>query len=145
MAITVSGVDSLLAKLSQTGERAVRGVSEEIKEGAKDIQDLARLQAPVDEGNLEDAIKVEVDRSGINGRIQAYVYVDSDQDTGDGRTVGEYSNYMHEGTYNLGPRSQIKQSAAGVVVGRKFLERAVDDLAPGIIDRVYRAMQRIIR
>lgn len=145
MAVTVSGVEALLTKLSQTGERAVRGVSEEIKEGAKDIQDLARLQAPVDEGNLEDAIKVEVDRSGINGRIQAYVYVDSDHEADEGKTVGDYAPRMHEGTYNLGPRSRIKQSAAGVVVGRKFLERAVDDLAPGIINRVYRAIQRTMK
>jgi hypothetical protein len=145
MAITVSGVEELMLKLSQTGERAIRGVSDEIKDGAKDIQDLARLQAPVDEGNLEDAIKVEFERTGINRRVEAFVYVDGDQEADDGKVVGDYAPRMHEGTYNLGPRSKIKQSAAGVIVGRKFLERAVDDLAPKIINRVYRAVKGVIK
>lgn len=145
MAITVTGVDELLTSLQQTGQRAERGVAGEIRQGAEDIKDLAVMQAPVDEGNLENAIKVEIDRSGIRGRVQAYVFVDGDEDAGDGKKVEEYANLMHEGVYQLGPRSQIKNAAVGGGVGRKFLERAVDELAPDIINRVRNAMKRILR
>jgi HK97 gp10 family phage protein len=145
MAIKITGIDNLLTNLSQVGERAVRGVSDEIKQGAEDIKDLAKLQAPIDEGNLEDAIKVDVDRSGVKGRIQAFVYVDGSVTTDDGKAVEDYAMQMHEGTYNLGPRSQAKDSAVGGGVGRKFLERAVDELSPNIINRVQQAVKRTIR
>lgn len=145
MAIKVTGVEELLVSLQQTGQRAERGVAGEIRQGAEDIKDLAVMQAPVDEGNLENAIKVEVDRSGIRGRVQAYVFVDGDEDAGDGKKVEDYATRIHEGVYQLGPRSQTKNAAVGGGVGRKFLERAVDELAPGIINRVRNAMKRILR
>lgn len=145
MAIRVTGVEDLLATLQQTGQRAERGVSGEIRQGAEDIKDLAIMQAPVDEGNLENAIKVQVDRSGIRGRIQAYVFVDGDEDAGDGKKVEDYATLMHEGVYQLGEKSQQKNAAVGGGVGRKFLERAVDELAPDIMNRVRNAMKRVLK
>lgn len=40
-----------------------------------------------------------------------------------------YAAVMHEGDYNLGERSEEKQFEMGVVVGRKYLTRAIDDNA----------------
>lgn len=144
MGVKVSGVEELIAQLSQIGKKADRGVADELRRGAEEIAQLAREQAPVDEGNLEDAIKAEEDRSGINGRIQTYVYVDSNHPAEDGKTVGDYAEFMHEGSYQPGPLSVAKARGNGRIVGRKFLERAVDELKPEIVKRVASRLKRDI-
>lgn len=137
MGIKVSGVDALIAQLSQIGQKAERGVADELRDGAKEIAELARMYAPVDEGNLEEAIKHEEDRTGVNGRIQTYVYVDGSMKGSNGNRVEDYAMEMHESpNYNLGPLSEAKQNRTGQVVGYKYLERAVDKLRPQITKRV---------
>ncbi|CAB4122127.1 Bacteriophage HK97-gp10, putative tail-component [uncultured Caudovirales phage] len=122
-------IDSLIAILSQTGEYVRKGVAKKMVEGGVKMRDKAKDYAPVDEGNLEDAITVQHDRAGINGRTKVYVFVDESHpvDNRDGHTVGEYAMRMHEGSYNLGEKSLAKQAGLGVTVGPKYLERAADD------------------
>lgn len=152
MGIKVSGVENLLLQLSQTGEKAIRGVSNEIQKGAKKIQYRAIQYAPVDEGNLENAIKTEFDRSGVNGRLQAFVYVDPNEDAGDGRTVGDYALAVHEGVApfgsggwgRIGKRSQIKDGGRGEV-GGKFLERAAEDMAEEIAQDLQKVIAKVLR
>lgn len=151
MGLEIKGIEALLANLSQTGDRAVRGVSDEIKRGAKKIQDLAREYAPEDEGNLSESIKVEVDRSGINGRVQAFVYVDGDAAAEDG-TVGDYALAVHEGVApygsgghgRIGEKSMAKDAGRGVV-GGKFMERAVDQLQVEIAEDLTQAARKVFR
>lgn len=147
MGLKVEGTQALMAMLEQVGERAVRGVSDEIKKGAEEIAELAIKYAPVDEGNLEDAIKVEFDRYGINRRIRATVYVDLDVRGADGVPVGRYAMAMHEGlapygsgAFNLGAKSRAKDGGTGRV-GGKYLERAINELSPEIFARVQRKIK----
>lgn len=122
-------VDNLIAILKQTGEYVKKGVAHKMVEGGARMRDRAKQYAPVDEGNLEDAITMEHDRSGINGRTQVFVFVDENHpvENRDGHTVGEYAMRMHEGVYNLGEKSLSKEASLGVTVGPKYLERAADD------------------
>lgn len=151
MGITVKGVESLVVRLNQTGERALRGVSAKIREGAKKIQYRAVEYAPVDEGDLESAIKVMTDRGGINSRLQATVYVDGDEEASNGKKVGDYALAVHEGVApfgsggwgRLGKRSKIKDGNRGVV-GGKFLERAAEELAPEITKDLQEAIRKAL-
>lgn len=122
-------IESLIAILSQTGEYVKKGVASKMLEGGRKMRNKARDYAPVDEGNLEDAITLEHDRSGIHGRRQVFVFVDESHpvENREGHTVGEYAMRMHEGDYNLGDKSLAKQAALGVTVGPKYLERAAED------------------
>lgn len=158
MGVEVEGVETLMYLLQQNGAKAVRGAAQQMNREAHDIRDLARRFAPVDEGDLEASIRV-VDQGGgrdeETGRFvrKSYVVeVDGDYPAGtnkEGRTttVGDYAYLMHEyqvpfGTvYRLGKRSQAKQdSDPSVIVGGKFLERAVDEVSQGMIGRIIRAV-----
>lgn len=146
MGVKVTGVESLLTRLHQVGEHAVKGVSDEIRRGAYEIRDLAREFAPVKEGDLEDALSIEVNQQDVNGRLQAYVYVDESHYSRKSKTgtVGGYAMRMHEGFYKLGPKSKAKDGGTGLV-GRKFLERAVEELAPEIMERVNNKIRKMLR
>jgi hypothetical protein len=148
MGVKITGVDTTALRLEaltdQYGDRARRA----LEQGAKDVQELARRQAPVDEGNLEAAIKLDHDYQGVNRRKRFFVYIDENMPVPGkpDKRVGDYSVLMHEnlapyGTFQLGPLSEEKQSAnPDVIVGGKFLERAGDELADEITERVRKAL-----
>ena len=127
--LRVTGVEDLVAALSNVGKTASSTTFSVMLAGAKRIQQRASAYAPVDEGNLEESIKIERVRSEQTGRTSIRVGVDEDHQlpSRPGKTVGAYAARMHEGTYNLGPKSLSKQQRLGVRVGRKFLERALND------------------
>lgn len=118
-----------------------------MERGAEDVQELARKMSPVDMGNLEKAIKIASDTEGINRRKRFEIYIDEDMPA-EGRKVGikvgKYSVYMHESIYNLGKKSKAKESAVGVKVGRKFLERAGEELTPEIVEKVKAAVAKVV-
>jgi hypothetical protein len=130
MGVTLLGLQELTASLRNVADMSSRGVRDALEHGAEDIQKLARLYAPVDEGNLEDSIKIDGTRdvSSQPGRKMFMVYVDLSHPAEGGRSVGEYAERMHETSYNLGPKSAAKEDAIGMMVGPKYLERAVEDL-----------------
>ena len=131
--------------LENIKQSAPRGALAAMRKGAEDIQELAREMAPVEKHNLEESIQIAEDREGARGRTRVFVYIDEGM-AAEGRpfgvTVGDYAVYMHEGKYKLGPKSKEKQSGTSVRVGRKFLERAADELAPEIFEKVTRAIER---
>lgn len=144
MGLRITGIDQIIAKLENVGDRTTRSARRELDKGAEAIRDLARLQAPVDEGNLEEAIDIKKERTGPHGRKVVYVYVDEDHEAGN-KTVGAYYIQMHEGIgwSSLGPKSIAKQLAnPGIMVGRKYLERAVDRLEPIIHRRIADAVKK---
>lgn len=131
-------IDGLVASIIQKGERAVKGVSDVMQASGNRIRNKARAYAPVDEGNLEDAI-YKTSQRGANGRTEVTIAIDGDipapqydssgaivKGTAD-KKVGDYAAAMHEGEYNLGKKSKLKQARLGVRVGRKFLERALNE------------------
>jgi len=117
--------------------------SKALRKGATEIQKLARKYAPVDRGNLEDAIKV----MGFEKRGRAYasyhVGVDDSHPVPErpDKVVGDYALEMHESEYELGPKSQEKAERLGVEVGPKYLERAMEDLR----DPLTKYMEKVLR
>ena len=158
MGVEVEGVETLMYLLQQNGAKAVRGAAQQMRVEAEDIRDLARRMAPVDEGDLEAAIRVVATgggRSEETGRFvrKSYVIeVNGDHPAGisrEGResTVGDYAYLMHEyqapygNVYRLGKKSREKQNSdPSVIVGGKYLERAVDQISQGMIGRIIRAV-----
>lgn len=134
MAIEV--IDDATPMLEALNENLPKEAVFAMFEGAQDIQQRAVEQAPVDKGNLEKAIQIDI--GSINeGHIEVFI---NDDMVADGRPlgtkVGQYSEEMHERVYKPGKRSREKAAANGRTVGRKFLERAVQDLTPDVIKNI---------
>jgi len=152
MGMEVEGVERLQFLLTQLGDKATEGVAAQMKKEAYAIRDLARKYAPIDHGNLEEAIKVETlgggrDNAGRFARKSYSVFVDLDMKGHDGRDIRRYAYLMHEhltpyGPYNLGPNSQAKQEGQNEMVGGMYLERAAADIASsGMMNRLIQVAQ----
>lgn len=156
MGVEVDGVEKLMFLLRQGGSRAVKGAFQQMKKEGEKIADLARLMAPVDEGDLEKAIQTRAvgggrSEGGQFAQKQIIIEIDGDRPAGVNRegqisVVGDYAYLMHEhltpfGHYRLGPRSQAKQAGSSVMVGGKYLERAVAEVEKGLINRIIGAVQ----
>jgi hypothetical protein len=142
-------IGKLEIALIQVGERTTRGVSAIMQEAGKEIQQRAINYAPVDEGDLESAIKYSAERSGTRGRTMVFVYIDGDVITSDGNRVGSYAMKMHEqlspygsGRYNLGKLS-LEKRGLGYDVGGKFLERAISEIRESVYGRVEKMVNKI--
>jgi hypothetical protein len=143
MSVTVEGTNLGLL-LQQMGEKVTRGVFAQMKVEAEKVAQKAREFAPVDHGNLEQAIKVREAGGGRNelgqfARKSVEVYVDGEMPVPErpGKTVGDYAYEMHEhltpaGPLQLGPKSEAKNAGSGQV-GGKYMERAGDAVAAEIL------------
>jgi hypothetical protein len=149
MGIVVTGAIEAQEMLLNIDSNTKRRAFGAILEGAKEIQELAIKMAPIDKGNLEEAIKIDEGGSGRDAatgrftRKEVSVYVDMSMPVPDrpGKTVGDYAYEMHEhltpvGPLQLGERSQEKQEGSSVVVGGGFMERALDALKERIVNQV---------
>ena len=144
MGLKVKGVRSTVRKLVRTGGKTNQRALIEVRKGAEDIKDLAVKMAPVDAGNLENAIKVDQgSERGLNGRKIVTVYVDESVSIPGrpGKTVGDYAVLMHEGRYKLGKKSQDKDDNQQEKVGPKYIERAAEELADEITQKVETALK----
>lgn len=147
MPITVAGminVNTLLARVDMDTKKRV--TSKMIIKAAA-IRDLARKMAPVDEANLEKAIKVRPETPGrarndqgqfVRQEIEVYIDMSMPVPGRPGKTVGDYAYEMHEhltpvGPLNLGPKSREKQGASDVEVGGAFLTRAMIELSDNLM------------
>jgi hypothetical protein len=128
--LKIEGVDLLMRSLRQVQQRAVRGGADALREGGEEIAKLARDFAPIDDGDLTQAISAEEERD-VNNRVSILIWVDPTVQDEHGKQVAEYGARMHEGlapygsgAYNLGPNSRAKDGGRGIV-GGKFIERAL--------------------
>ena len=124
--IRVSGLSDVILELRNTGKLVRENARKTMHRGADKIVERARLMAPVDEGNLEDAIQKDVKYEGKFGRLAIDIVL---LDHVNGVDVSAYGREMHEGVYNLGPKSEEKQKTTGVQVGREFITRAYKEQA----------------
>jgi len=135
--------DKIVAKsLLRTGDRTSAMALKAVVKGGEKIQELSKKMAPVDKGSLESAIKMTIPQErGINGRKIVTVYVDEDMSVigRSDKKVGSYATEMHEAFYKPGELSQKKSNANGVFVGRKYLERAAEELESEIRASVEKA------
>ncbi len=100
--------------LVNRAKTARRAGNRRIEAATDKILELAKMYAPIDEGNLESSIKKEVSNSGINGRNVYEVFIDEmAQGSNGAETVGQYALRMHESVYNLGKGSSEKDKQVG--------------------------------
>lgn len=147
MGLEILGVKSTLVKLRRTERTTTKQLLRHMRESARDIRDLARDYAPVDEGNLEEAIEVVESKEGFFGHNRNIELVGvNPAKLGEGYTKYKerYDVLMHEGVYDLGPRSQ-KKAATGKDVGPKYLTRAWRDLEPDITAKAKRIAAETVR
>lgn len=96
----------------------------------------ARLNAPVDEGDLESAIKVLREIRGSGNRLEIEVGVDIDDLDLQSRRGFRYDVFTHELMEGLGEKSMAKAATVGGTggiqgrVGPKYLTRAIDAVMP---------------
>lgn len=146
MGIEYSGFDELQANLRQIGPRAERAVTRQMRAEAYRIADLAKRFAPIDEGPLEDSIKVLQENGGRDARgrftrASFSVYVDVYEQGSHGAMIADYAYRMHEhltpyGPLKLGKQSRAKQAGQSEMVGGRYLERAVEEVSDGLMNRL---------
>lgn len=128
-------IQSLYRRVDWLDQRIVVAVNK----GADAIVKEAQANAPVDTHNLESAIHIS-ERTTRRNNIAINIEVSGVGD--DGRDVAEYAMVMHESFYNLGPLSIEKQASdSNHIIGRKYLERAVDKQKPAIIAAISKAVK----
>ena len=136
-------------RLSQTGDRAVKGMSAKMRKAAIRIRDLAREYAPVKSGLLESSIDYITVKEG---RRNAYVvFVDLDVSKpisrGEWRNLSEYVALADAlrphggGTQRISAKSRRK----GKKVGGKFLTRATRDGLKGMLGELAKEVRRATR
>jgi hypothetical protein len=124
--LRVSGAGDVALRLGYAGERVKDGARKAMHRGADKIVKEARLNTPVDKGNLEASIVKDVNYVD-RGRLQIEVVVGGFVG---GVNVDEYAAEVHENydDENPGPRTALKREAnPGRLIGSKFLERAIED------------------
>lgn len=131
----VSGIEAVQAELRQIAEKVPENGRKQMHRMADRIVKQAKLNAPVDKHNLEEAIHKEVTYDGTQGgRLQIDVVAGGM--VGD-VNVDDYAAEMHEHypENNPGPGTQAKREALpGVHVGGGYLQRAVDAERPYVED-----------
>ncbi|MDR9847019.1 HK97 gp10 family phage protein [Herbaspirillum huttiense] len=148
MGVKVTGIGEVSDLIRQLETTTRRRAVKKLHEKGVEMRDLARKMAPIDDGNLEKAIKVRPETLGDRARdemgrfvrTEIEVYVDVDMPVPDrpGKVVGDYAFEIHEhltpaGPMQLGPRSEEKnQNNGGVEVGGGFLDRAAAEIEKGL-------------
>lgn len=131
MAFKATGIRDVVKNVQNFAKSTNRQSRRVMDRYAEKMEKLARDNAPVDTGNLEEAIEGHT-RTRIGRRKTITVEI-NDFRHDDGTPANDYGALLHETRdWKLGPKSQAK-AAGGKQVGSKFIERAVDELLPDLV------------
>lgn len=146
--VKVKGVKETIFALERLSERTNAAMLKVARDGANEISKSAKLNAPIDTGDLERAITVTADPVGINRRYVFHIGVDEGQIL----NVHEADYYvqLHEHMERLGPRSSLKNISVKALpgpeyVGDQYLKRAADQHAPSIYEKAQKIVKELIK
>lgn len=147
MRMQSSGV---VAKLDRSGEKVEKHSIDVMRRYGDKVLHLAKLNVPVKNFYVEDAIVKEERRSGLNRRIEITVGVDASKLLEMTGKSYDYSIWLHEGSYNLGPLSEVKNEISKAEdprakVGNKFLERAITSVKSEALRELRKGIKGAIR
>lgn len=137
-------VRGLVAELHQLGERAVKGISTEMRKYGELMLNEGIANAPYDTGSLQEAIDIKYERKGINTRLVVTIFVDLTKPykPRNGRStdkeVGDYAMLMERGLAPHGSgRFQAREGtiAKGPQAGGKYFARAIQRYRKELIER----------
>lgn len=137
------GVGSVKAMLRNVAERAPPHAARVMRTWADKIETKSKLQCPHDDGELEDSIHQEVMRDEGNKRLVIAIVAGG---VVRGVDVDEYAVLIHEnyeGQLKHGPGKHTLEKIAanpGVVIGSKFIQRAVDEAKPRLVEETIQAV-----
>jgi hypothetical protein len=128
-----SDLGRVKARLKITGELVTAEAMRQMEKEAYEIQNLARDYAPLEKGNLMEAIQARRTR-GKSGWV---IEIDEGKPDDTGRyTVGDYAIRLHEDTsWTPGPLTIWPR-------GPKYLERAYLERAKNLMRRMRDAVRR---
>jgi hypothetical protein len=129
MKMTADGFDQVMAQLRNAATKVPDNARKVMHRQADKIVELAKLMAPHDTGELEDAIHKEISYEG-RGRLVIDIVCGG---TIRGVDVDRYAAEIHENYESMKPGvGTIAKRAAnpGIYVGGKFLERALNESLP---------------
>lgn len=139
----ITGVEEVFLALRHEAERVSDTARKTMHRGADKIEELAKLNAPADEHNLEQSIRQEESR-GYRGRLQIDIVMGG---VVNGVNVDHYAVAVHENydEANPGPGTAAKREAnPGRHVGGKFLTRAAEEVEPRLEKDMVSAITRRI-
>lgn len=131
-------VKKLMAHFDKIDKDAVKHATEIIKVITDKLHQEAQDRAPVDDGILAGDMRTKVYKASSIYEIYGAVFIPSNAASSD------YALYTHEMEYNLGPQSQDKQAVSSVVVGRKWLERALTENSKAFNMYIYKKLKEFI-
>ena len=132
MGAKVTGIDELRVELRYKAKKVPDNARKVMHRGADQIAKEAKLNAPVDDGELEDSIHIEKGYEE-SGRLMVVVAAGG---VVRGVDVDRYATLVHENYEGMlkhgpGPNTLAKMRAnPGRKIGSKFLERARRDVEP---------------
>jgi hypothetical protein len=139
--VKVDTVSQLVRKWDNGSPEVRAVIRKDFKEFGKLLAAESAKRAPVDEGNLELSHTYKVTKD-VRDRFQLTVFAGG---TVKGVKVEKYVIRMHEGTYNLGPKSAAKNASQQEAVGPKFMDRALKDnikfIEDYLLDTIFGAMK----
>lgn len=117
-------IQQIIRKAEATGKDVVKLAEKTVDTVVNKLEEETVKRMPVDEGFLEKSIDHKVEKGGSVHDTWGVVWIPTNS------PASEYAMWMHEMFYNLGPRSRDKQNTSpAVTVGRKYMERAMDENA----------------
>lgn len=127
-----SNFSNIRARMKLVSDVVINEVSQQLQKEADKIRDKAREYAPLEKGNLMNAIK-----SGQTNKTTWVVFIDAGMSDDTGKyKVGDYAFRLHEDTsWKPGPLTTSPR-------GPKFLERAYEELAKNFQRRMADATRR---
>ena len=139
LSINTLNLKKAQSRLSNSQKAYKRVLISEMAKLAKVAQRMARAMAPMETGSLEGAIFARVVKQGYDS-LNIELGVDGSKPrvssglvrVRPGTTVGDYALYMESDKYSLQARSVLKQMSQipvegrRVIVGRRYMERAVE-------------------
>lgn len=127
--------EQVAAEVRLIAKKKVARAREAWTKGVNDILQKSIDNSPVDKHNLEDAHQLKITET--TKKLSARIEVGG---TVGGRNVDQYAWVVHDGLYRLG-KGSLAKAASGKAVGRKFLDRAVDEMVPKLIEAVNKAVE----
>lgn len=152
--MNVVGYGGLVNMLRSIADRVPDAARGQMKRASQRVVTLAKLQAPEDEGNLVNSIRIE--RSyGTRNRLQIDIIAGDQTVVNDfGRTIdlNTYALMVHEAyetqvaTRRPGENTRRKMIANPTIkIGSGFLRRAMDKEAKGLERVMVKAIEKIIK
>ncbi|TDW20406.1 bacteriophage HK97-gp10 putative tail-component [Rhizobium azibense] len=137
----VTGVRQTVLKLRSIGDRVHDNARKTMHAAADRIVETAKKMAPVDKHNLEEAIQKKIGYEGRRKRLAIDIEI---APVVNGVRVEDYATYMHEGEYELGPKSAEKNASQDEEVGPGFLTRAAEAEEKKLNERMVAAVTEVI-